>query len=132
MILLLQIDCKMKITTNRYDILESGSVIVPSNEYLEFELVGLRIRFEFIEEPANADGTTNSSITGAIVNEGDQQYLSVRITNYNSLFDTPTQMLEVGNVEGKKLTVCFSIVGLSSQNNTNRLRVFHYTWYKEK
>ena len=34
----------MKKSTSTYDILESGSVVLPENEYLEFEIEGLRYR----------------------------------------------------------------------------------------
>ena len=120
----------MKITTSNYEILDTGSIVLPDNEYLEFEIESLKFRITFNEE-CEGENKDQSRITGQLVQEVSGSYFSMRIINYNSLFSTPIQLLEMGTVGGKKLFLNFSVVPLSSSDN-NKTRVFHYTWYKSK
>jgi len=121
----------MTIQTEHYDIISSGSVIVPPGEYLEFEINTLRFRFYFKDTTPSNSAQTNSGITVSLVSDEAGQYLSINVNNFNSLFASPTNMLELGTIEGKALSVWFSIVGLSGSNG-EQIKVFHYTWYKSK
>lgn len=121
----------MKIETGKYEVLETGSVIVPNGEFVEFEIENLHFRFNFIDEIDSSVGDSNKGVTATLVNEGVSQYLSIDVRNYNSLFTSPSKLLEVGTVEGKSLSVMFSVVVISGANRY-QVRVFHYTWYKSK
>ena len=122
----------MKITTSNYEILDTGSIVLPYNEYLEFEIESLKYRISFNEE-CESENKDQSRITGQIVQEEGGSYFSLKVINYNSLFSTPIQLLEMGTIDGKKLFLNFSVIPLSgSENNNNKTRVFHYTWYKSK
>lgn len=120
----------MNISTKTYEVLNTGSIILPSGEYLEFEIEGLRYRISFSEE-IEGDPKGQSRVTGALVTEGGNQYLSLNVINYNALFSSPSQLLEMGTLGGRKLYLYFSIVTMSGDNST-KIRVFHYTWYKSK
>lgn len=121
----------MTISTGKYDIIESGSVVVPEDDYLEFEVEGLKYRFTFSDEK-EADKPEKRRVTGALVAEGEDQLFSINIINYNSLFTTPTQPFEVGYLDGGKiLYVYFSVVSISADGR-GKTRVFHYTWLKSK
>lgn len=120
----------MKISTTTYEVLEKGSIVLPSGEYLEFEIEGLRYRVTFTEE-TEGENKGQSRVTGALVTEGESQFLSLNVINYNALFSSPSQPMEMGTLGGKKLFLYFSIVSLSGDDNT-KIRVFHYTWYKSK
>lgn len=122
----------MKITTSNYNVLETGSVIVPSGEYLEFEIQGLRYRFSFKKEKNEETGEYQSSITGSLIEEDGDKRFVINIVNYDSLFSSTTQMLNVGTIKGKTLSVRFSIVALDENETKTTTRVFHYTWYLEK
>lgn len=120
----------MNISTKKYDIIDSGMVIVPPQEYIEFEHEGLRFRFNFIESTKSDSEQPKPEITGNLDNDEHSQFLSINVNNYNGLFQTTTNMLEVGKVEGKALSVMFSIATVGSGNE--RIRIFNYTWYKSK
>ena len=120
----------MKKSTSTYNILESGSVVLPENEYLEFEIEGLRYRFSFSDDQ-EGDNKGQTRVTGALVQEGEGQFLSLNVINYNALFSTPAQPLEMGILNGKKLFVYFSIVTLSGAEK-GKTRVLYYTWYQTK
>lgn len=121
----------MTISTGKYDIIESGSVVIPEDEHLEFEIEGLKYRFTFSDENPG-ETTEKRRVTGALVTEGDTQLFSINVINYNSLFTTPVQPFEVGNLDGdRKLLVYFSVVTVSG-DGAGKIRVFHYTWFKSK
>lgn len=120
----------IKIETKQYEVIETGSVIVPNEDFLEFEIEGLRFRFNFIDDKNISAEANNRSITGTLTNEGGSQYLAIDIRNYNSLFTTPSQMLEMGTIGDRTLSLMFSTVVIGT--NENITRVFHYTWYKSK
>lgn len=120
----------MNITTGNFEIIDSGAVIVPSCEYLEFEIKSLRFRFIFQENKDTEGHQTTPNITGTLANDGVSDYLSITVINFKSLFASPNQMLEVGTLEGKKLYVRFSVVPIGAENE--QTRIFNYTWYKEK
>ena len=120
----------MEKSTSTYDILESGSVVLPKNEYLEFEIEGLRYRFTFSDN-LNDENKGQTRITGALLQEGGKQYLSLNVINYNDLFSTPVQPIEMGILNGKQLFVYFSVVALPGNDN-GKTRVLYYTWYQTK
>lgn len=122
----------MKITTTSYNVLETGSVIVPSGESLEFEIEGLRYRFNFKKEKDEKSGNYIANITGSLVEEEESKCFVINIVNYDSLFSSTTQMLNVGTIKGKTLSVRFSIVALDENETKTTTRIFHYTWYIEK
>lgn len=120
----------MKKSTSTYDILDCGSVVLPENEYLEFEIGGLRYRFSFSDD-LDGENKGQTRITGALVQEGESQFLSLNVINYNALFSTPAQPIEMGILNGKKLFVYFSIVSLSGDDK-RKARILYYTWYQTK
>ena len=120
----------MKKSTNSYDILESGSVVLPYNEYLEFDIEGLRYRFTFSDD-LEGENKGKTRVTGALVQDGESKFLSLNVINYNSLFSTPAQPIEMGILGGRKLYVYFSIVSMTG-DNPGKTRVLYYTWYQLK
>ena len=120
----------MKISTNKYVVVDNGTIVLPDNEQLEFEIEGLRFRFTFLEDLSD-DSKGKTRITGALVSDDGSQYMSIDIINFDSLFATPNQMIEMGKINGKKLFLNFSIITLSNKND-DKTRVFHYTWYTLK
>lgn len=120
----------MKISTSKFEIIDSGMVIVPPQEYVEFEHDSLRFRFNFIDTSKSESEQPKPEITGTLESDEKSEFLSINVINYNGLFHTTTNTLEVGKVEGKKLSVMFSIATVGSGDV--RIRLFNYTWYKSK
>lgn len=124
-------DYKFNISTTSYQILQAGSVIVPSGEFVHFEFEGLHFRFTFIDK-TNSDNTKTTRVTGSLIKVEEKDCLAIDVINYESLFSSPKQMFEVGTLKGKKLYVRFSIVTLSGDDSSDKSRIFHYTWYLAK
>lgn len=122
---------KVIISTTSYQILQSGSVIVPSGEFVHFEIEGMHFRFTFSDQ-TNQDNTKTTRITGSLIKVDDKDGLAIDVINYESLFSSPKKMFEVGTLKGKKLYVRFSVVTLSGDDSSEKSRIFHYTWYLAK
>lgn len=48
----------ISISSSKYDIIESGSVIVPEDDYIEFSIDNLRFRFVFTSNHTNCESET--------------------------------------------------------------------------
>ena len=53
----------ISISSSKYDIIDSGSVIIPEDDYIEFSFENLRFRFVFISNQPNGENE-DSSVTG--------------------------------------------------------------------
>lgn len=120
----------ISISSSKYDIIESGSVIVPEDDYIEFSFDNLRFRFVFTSNHANCEGE-DSSVTGTIKEDESGSYLEIGIDGYSRIFSSPSDFLNVGQIEGKALYVYFSITPLVAKAKINK-RIMIYSWYKEK
>lgn len=121
---------KIETSTTNHTILDSGSIIVPEEEYVEFQIESLRFRFIFVNDDA-LQCEKKSTITGELREDNDGKFFNITVYNYTDLFATPTHMMNVAHINGKQLSVRFSIVELSS-NEPQSMRIFHYTWYQSK
>lgn len=55
----------ISISSSKYDIIESGCVIVPEDDYIELSIDNLRFRFVFTSNHTNCE-SEDSSVTGTI------------------------------------------------------------------
>lgn len=120
----------ISISSSKYDIIDSGSVIIPEDDYIEFSFENLRFRFFFISNQPNGENE-DSSVTGTIKEDESGSYLEIGIDGYTSIFSSPLEFLNVGQIQGKALYVYFSITPLVANNKINK-RIMIYSWYKEK
>lgn len=121
---------EITISTSKYEIIESGSVIVPEDDYMQFSFEHLRFRFVFTPNQANQE-VKESGVTGTIKKDELGEYLEIGVDGYSSIFSSPSDFLHVGQIEGKALYVYFSITPLVSDGKINN-RIMLYCWYKEK
>lgn len=121
----------MEISTSKYEIIESGSIIVPENDYVQFKINGLRFRFVFMPNEIDKNNQ-EAGVTGTLKKDDEGDYLEIEVENYNSVFSSPMERLRVGTVGDKSLFVYFSIVPLITNNTKVNSRIMLYTWYKEK
>lgn len=121
----------MEISTSNFDIIESGSVIVPENDYVQFKFNGLRFRFVFMPNEIDMNNQ-EVGVAGTLKNDDEDDYLEIEVQNYNSVFSSPMEKLRVGTVGDKSLYVYFSIAPLITNNTKVNSRIMLYTWYKEK
>lgn len=121
----------ISVKTTNYNILASGSVIVPYKEYLDISIDDLNFRFSFHEE--NSTDKKNGRFEVEIKNnEREEKVLEIKLFNMNtSLFGTPSQILQVGHYEGRILYVQFSVVSIKEENDAVQQLLF-YTFYQDK
>ena len=120
----------IKISTSKYVVVDSGSVIVPEDEYVEFTIDNLRFRFIFSPNVISTD-VSDSEVMGTIKNDSIGDYMELAVHNYNHLFSTTSDFLNVGKIDGKQLYVMFSVTPMKSDGKIH-LRIMNYSWYKEK
>ena len=120
----------ISISSSKYEIVASGSVIIPEDDYIQFSFDNLRFRFVFDSNQAKSE-SEDSSVTGPIKEDESGSYLEIGIDGYTSIFSSPSDFLNVGQIEGKALYVYFSITPLVAKGKINK-RIMIYSWYKEK
>lgn len=121
----------MQLSTGKYEIIETGSVIIPTNDYIQFSFENLRFRFLFNSSIDMSD-KTKSEVVGTIKDDDEGKYLEIEVKNYNDMFASPMHMLHLGKIQDKDLYVDFSLVSLSSDADNIGGRIMLYSWYKEK
>lgn len=120
----------MKISTSKYDIVETGSVIIPSNDYVQFSFENLRFRFFFAS--SEFSDRNESEVVGTIKDDNEGKYLEIKVNNFKGMFASPMHMLTLGKIQEKNLYVDFSIVSLTSDSDRIGERIMLYSWYKDK
>lgn len=121
----------MKLSTGNYEIIETGSIIIPPNDYIQFSFNDLRFRFLFTSSLEMLD-EKESEVIGTIKNDEEGSYLEIEVRNFNSMFVSPMHMLKLAKIQDKDLYVDFSIVSLTSNGNSIGERIMFYSWYKDK
>lgn len=121
---------EVKLSTEGYEILSSGSVIVPSNEYVQFEIYGMRFRFSFIQE--STEDNAKVQITKTVeTDQSGQKCLTILISNVkDSFFGSLIRSMPVASIEGRPLNVRFSILSINKDEEANTEdKILFYTWY---
>lgn len=121
---------EVKLSTEGYEILSSGSVIVPSNEYVQFEINGMRFRFSFIQE--STEDNAEVQITKTVeTDQSGQKCLTILISNVkDSFFGSLIRSMPVASIEGRPLNVRFSILSINKDEEANTEdKILFYTWY---
>lgn len=122
----------VKISTEHYDIIDSGSVIIPSGQNIEFKINELRFKIIF-PQVVNESEEQQNSIEQMVKSDKEGEYLEISIVNLRSaFFATARQLMHLAKLEGRKLFFKFSIVSVNSSENNEEDKVLFYSWYQEK
>lgn len=123
---------EVKISTEHYDIIDNGSVIVPSGQGIEFKINGLRFRFIF-PQVINDSEERENSIDQIVKTDEEGDFLEITIANLRSaFFATSRQLMHLAKLEGRRLFFKFSIVSVNTSENNEEDKIMFYTWYQEK
>lgn len=120
----------IKISTQNYDIINTGCAIVQMGEYIEFEINNLKFRIVFIEE----DGAQNNGHIATRIEQAETQnaYLGIYIYNQkNAFFSSIPNLLNVATIENKTLFLKFSIQSINEREG-NSDKILFYSWYLNK
>lgn len=117
----------IKISTQNYEVISSGSIIVPSGEFVEFQIETLKFRIQFEQEPNDSNGNAQPGrINAHLVGTGEDAYMLITFYNQNSaLFSSMSDFANLGIVHNRNLSLKFAIVSI----NNGQDMLFHYTWF---
>ena len=119
----------VKLSTERFDIISSGSVIIPANDYVEFEIESLRFRVSMIQ---NDNEATQGTIQTNLERDGRGPCLIISLVNFStSFFATPNQELRLAYLNRKDLYLRFSLTSINRIGNSYDGLLF-YTWMLSK
>lgn len=120
----------VKVSTQNYDIIDAGCVIVQIGEYLEFGIGDLKFRFVFVED---VDAPNEGHIETRIEQPGTPSaYLGIYVHNQkNAFFGSSPNLLNVATIENKALFLKFAIQSINERDG-NSDKILFYTWYLTK
>lgn len=124
---------QVKLLTGNYNIIDSGSVVLQTGEYLEFQIGDLNFRIEFIDEPTIEGTNREGRISTGVVNLGSPNaYFRIALYNQDTaFFSSVTDFLEVATFDGRPLKLKFSVQAIN-QRDSGSDKIFFYTWYLGK
>ncbi len=120
---------EMTISTERFDIISTGAVIIPADDYVEFAIENLRFRFNLIQ---NDNEAAQGTIQTNIEQDDQGECLIISLVNFSSsFFATPSQELQVAYLNNRELYLRFSVTSINRSNDSFDSLLF-YTWMLTK
>lgn len=117
----------IEITTDKFSIVDTGSIITTLDESVEFKISNLRFIFSFTTK----ENQEPTAFIGKRTDSDNKDYMAVEIINSDkSNFRSICPRVEVASIGGKKLNLSFAIDTLVGDGGRNKL--ISYTWYLEK
>ena len=121
------------ISTQNYEVIDSGCIIVPNGQHLEFEFQDLRFKIFFIEEEQNGESPLQGRISARTENAGTPDaYYGIKFYNQNQAdFSSMSDMINPATIKNKSLYLKFCIQSINRNNNQSD-KIFFYTWFLSK
>lgn len=119
----------VKISTDRYKILSSGCIIVPSLESLMFEFKELRFKISFL-----ADDSNSPKYVSNVEKDDKGEFLSILLCGFeNSFLLSSNKEIHVSYIDNKPLYLKFSVISINRNGADNSEdKIFYYTWFIQK
>ena len=123
---------EIKIVTNDFEVISSGSIIIPENKYVEFQIENLKFRIVFAEERDDKGVITNGRIASEVKNSGsDNEFLQITMFNQNdAFFSSMKEMLNLATLDGKSIQLKFCIQSINRTGQEAGDKLLFYTWFK--
>lgn len=119
----------VELSTEVFDIISTGSVIIPANDYVEFLIENLRFRFNMVQNDAEAQ---NGTIETNIEQDDKGQCLIITLINFSSsFFATPNEALRLAKINNRDLFLKFSLMSINRSTQGPDGLLF-YTWMLSK
>lgn len=124
---------EVKISTEKYDVISTGSVYIPYGEYIEFAIEQLRFRIVIIEEE-DANNPNGEMTMKVEEDEEGQKIMLISLSNFHdTIMATPTRILKLARLNGRDLCLAFSITSVNkSTENKTEDKILFYTWFHVK
>jgi hypothetical protein len=111
----------MRITSGEYEVLYSGTVIGVINEPIEFQFPEDKASIKIIIDFRNDTRIDKSPIEFNAINN---KTLKLTLVNVNDLGSGNTNILELGNINNRKLYLNYRVYSIKEISKT-----IHYTFY---
>lgn len=123
----------VRLSTENYDIIDSGSVVLQMGEHLDFDIENLKFRIEFIDEMPNGNTPLETKVVSGVENSGTSDaYYRIAFYNQTSAFFASTANFgQLAIIAGKPLKLKFCIQAINVLDNKSD-KIFFYTWYLGK
>ena len=119
----------IKISTDHYEVVDSGCVIVPFGESLFFDLPGnLKFKVTFEKNPDETKKEVSFN-TKTIDNGSVLQLTIYNVSHIN--FGAPKKNVDLALMGGRLLRLCFSFQSINEEEDKED-RLFFYTWLWKK
>lgn len=118
-----------KISTDRYEILSSGCIIVPSLESLMFEFESLRFKISFLTDDSNTPKYVSN-----VEKDDKGELLSILLYGFeNSFLLSSNKEIHVSYINKRPLYLKFSVISINQNGADNSEdKIFYYTWFIQK
>ena len=115
------------IYNDNYDVVESGSVIISTDDFLEFKFENLRFRFEFSTE----ENTKSTIRIRKQTDKDNKDYMAIIFVNtLLKDFSSLCPPVAIANFNGKVMKVAFSPDTLVGEGF--KFKRLSYTWLIQK
>lgn len=123
----------VKISTTSCDILDTGTVIVPNSEYIDFNIENLYFRVIFEEEVKNPENGELLKPKYELEPLPNKEGVIIKMQNIKDALEnaTNTNMTTLATVKGRDLSLRFCITPINKRDNIYDY-LFSYTWYLSK
>ncbi len=119
----------IRISTEGCDIISSGTVIIPSNDYVEFSIENLRFRFNMVQ---NSNNSESGVIQTNLESDDRGKCLIITLVNFSSsFFATPKESIHLATVNNRDLFLRFSLTSINVTEDAADGLLF-YTWMLSK
>lgn len=125
-----------KIFIGEYEVLSSGSLIVPASRTIEFLFDNLKFRIVFETEKDDNGNYTQGHYSLSVEKDelSGSDFLKISMYNQNeAFFSSSNSMIQVAILNHRKLSLKFCINSINKQDDKNiEDKIFYYTWLLEK
>ena len=119
----------IRISTEGCDIICSGSVIIPSNDYVEFSIENLRFRFNMVQ---NSNNSESGVIQTNLESDDKGKCMIITLVNFSSsFFATPKKSIHLAKINNRDLFLRFSLTSINVTEEAADGLLF-YTWMLSK
>ena len=118
---------KPKITIDKYEIIDSGTIVIENNNSVnfEFEEEKLKFVFRFIQDSTNEGQSQKIELKTE-----ETQFMEICLINFDGAQDTVNiNLTPLATIKGQLLNLKYRVTSIGDEKPD---KIFNYTWYLER
>ncbi len=124
---------EQKIFLKDFEVVSSGSIIIPYSQYVEFLFDNLLFRIVFKVEEEQGDNIGGRCEWTVKKNEQSEDYLEITMYNQDkACFSSTNSEMFVATISGKKLFFKFCIQSICRHEDNREDKILFYSWLLER